>query len=485
MRLRLNFLLCVVGSLLLAACTPPAEQPDASVAISSPAAGTTVVGARTVTVTAALTDAVEAAEIEARVNDAVVSHERVGSTITFEAQLADHHNVVSVSVKNPKQLAPAVSTIDLDYPFITLTTHQPATLAIGQVDLVSATEAADERRFLSPYGRPAIVNGVLYLPDYGLGRLMGYDSLPTLSGASADFVLGKADFADADDTVAAARMAGPQTVESDGQRLFVSDYEHNRILVFDGLPTSDGAAAAYAIGQPDLESSTGTCSATGLESPESFTLAAGKLIVADSDNNRVLIWNSVPSTSGTAADVVLGQSTFDSCVENDDDQDGAPDAGPSARTLFYPSDVWSDGERLVVVDSDNLRVLIWNEFPTTSFEGADLVLGQADFTSDDALAGASGFEYPYFLHSNGNQLFVTDTGNHRVLVWNSMPTENAQPADVVIGQADFDGTASDAGEAVVNASGLSRPTGVYAHGNQLFVADNDNERYLVYGGANP
>ena len=37
----------------------------------------------------------------------------------------------------------------------------------------------------------------------------------------------------------------------------------------------------------------------------------------------------------------------------------------------------------------------------------------------------------------------------------------------------------------LGASGLRYPTGVYVQGNRLFVADNDNHRYLVYEGANP
>ena len=33
-------------------------------------------------------------------------------------------------------------------------------------------------------------------------------------------------------------------------------------------------------------------------------------MVADTDNNRVLIWNSIPTTNGANADLVLGQDNF-------------------------------------------------------------------------------------------------------------------------------------------------------------------------------
>jgi hypothetical protein len=32
-------------------------------------------------------------------------------------------------------------------------------------------------------------------------------------------------------------------------------------------------------------------------------------------------------------------------------------------------------------------------------------------------------------------LFISDTGNHRVLYWKEVPTENGQPADLVLGQS--------------------------------------------------
>lgn len=210
----------------------------------------------------------------------------------------------------------------------------------------------------------------------------------------------------------------------------------------------------------------------------------GKLIVADGGNNRVLIWNAVPSVIDTPADIVLGQSSMNSCAANDDDQDGFSDANPTARTLNSASDVWSDGERLVVADADNNRVLIWNSFPTTNFVPADVVLGQPDFVSDDDGTSASSFIYPYMLHSNGNQLFVADERNHRVLIWNAFPTEHGQPADVVLGQPDMDTDDANPGGGP-SASGLSSPNGVHAAANQLVVGDYDNDRFLIFTGLNP
>lgn len=469
MRFRLPLVLLVTISAVLAACTAPI--PDATVEITSHAASQTVYGSRTVVVTANLTGAKPDALINVQSDARSVVKTRTGDLLEVTIELKDHSNTVTVSVANPGQALPATATLNFEYPFLTLGNTQAAAVVIGQPDFDSYGEAAPEKRFSSPYLRPAVVNGVLYLPDYSLGRVMGYLQVPTENGAAADFVIGKQDFDDNVDTVGPATLDGPQTVATDGERLFIIDYSDDRIVVYNTPPTTSGAAADFVIGQPSLDSSDWGTSSTRLSSPESMIIAGGRLIVADSGNNRVLIWNTVPTALETPADLVLGQPDM---VKFDTDSGGAV----ADNNMDDPGDVWSDGTRLVVADSNNNRVLIWNTFPTTNFEPADIVIGQPDFASDTAGVGSDGMDYPYSLSSNGNQLFVADSGNNRVLVWNSFPTANGQEADAVLGQVDFDSDVED-----LSATGLDYPAGVYVNGNQLFVADLDNDRYLIYEGA--
>ncbi len=453
-------------------------------AITSHADGDVIFGSRNVTVVASLADAEAEAVITAEHNGVEVSATRSDDTISVPLSLADHANSLTITVANPDQDAPGSATLGLDYPFLSLTNGQEAMLVIGQPDFTTTTEAATDKEFDGLYGRPLLVNDILYLPDYSLNRVLGYNGVPTTNGAAADFVLGKVDFDDTVSTTSATAFGGPQTVTTDGERLFVTDYSKERILVYNSLPTTSGAAADHVIGQADFTSTDSGCSSTRFSDPESAIVANGKLILADGDNNRVLIWNTVPTVLDTPADLVLGQDSMDTCVTNDDDQDGSSDAQPSNRTLDWPTDVWSDGERLVVSDDGNSRVLIWTSFPTSNFTPADLVLGQADFTTGAYTSGPSGLDSPYMIHSNGNQLFVADSDNHRVLIWNEFPTENSQAADVVLGQVDMTASSEDAG-GTVSATGLATPNGVFVHGNQLFVADYGNDRYLVFEGANP
>ncbi len=145
----------------------------------------------------------------------------------------------------------------------------------------------------------------------------------------------------------------------------------------------------------------------------------------------MLIWNSFPTTNFQPADLVLGQSDFTHNQYNDDNQDGVADATPTARTLFDPYvGVWSNGRQLFVTDSSNNRVLVWNSFPTTNFQPADEVLGQSDFVHDqynddnqdgtpDATASARTLNYPVGVFVRRDKLLITDNGNHRVLVFKS------------------------------------------------------------------
>lgn len=462
--------LALSALLALAACGP---TPLATVAFTSHADGAVILGDRTLTLSADLSHVSHGATITVSGDALIHGMERSGDVLELDVTLKDNANTITVTVAGPGEPAPATATILLHYPFVTLGRQQAASTVIGQRGFDATDEAADDKRFLAPRGRPVVADGVLYLPDYGAGRVMGYLQVPTANDAAADFVLGKAAFEDTGSTIGPAAFSGPQTLESDGQRLFSLDYHWNRILVYEEAPATSGAAATHVIGQAGFTSSDGGATATRFDSVEGFTIGGDRLIVADSGNNRVLIWNSVPTEVDTPADLVLGQADMGSNAAN-----GGGSVGPSG--LHYPSDVWSDGTRLVVVDMSNHRVLVWNSFPTVNDAPADVVLGQVDFTSNGAGQTASGLNGPYGVHSNGNQLFVADASNNRVLVWNGFPTENGQAADVVLGQPDFDGWSPS-----TSVTGLRFPTSVYGHGNQLFVGDLGNQRYVLFEGADP
>jgi len=69
-----------------------------------------------------------------------------------------------------------------------------------------------------------------------------------------------------------------------------------------------------------------------------------------------------------------------------------PDAQPSSSTMYAPRGVWLDDERLIVCDSGNHRILIWHSIPTSDQTPADVVLCQPSFESEGPAAHGRGPE---------------------------------------------------------------------------------------------
>jgi sugar lactone lactonase YvrE len=214
-----------------------------------------------------------------------------------------------------------------------------------------------------------------------------------------------------------------------GGGLYVSDSSNNRVLYY---PPGGTTTAARVYGQfgsfasgvknNDGRGRTGTPSAASMNFPRGLALdGRGGLYVADRMNNRVLYF--APG-GGTTADRVYGHGgSFARVVPNDD---GTGKTGtPSADNFTQPPSIALDRRGgLFVADRDNNRVL---HFPPDGGTTADWVFGQfGSFATNPAnndgsgAAGApsaSNLNHPQFvLVAAAGSLYVSDTGNNRVLV---------------------------------------------------------------------
>jgi len=318
-----------------------------------------------------------------------------------------------------------------------------------------------------PEGAGAAGGTTFFLPDSGNVRVLGFKGVPKKNGASAKFVLGQTKFTKENFGVSGTLFEFPSAVVTAGSQLLMTDFSNSRVLIWNKLPTKTNTPADLVVGQSNLTSNTSAATQSGLNHPEiGLFVADGKLFVSDRNNNRVLIWNSIPTANGAPADVVIGQPDFTSS-----------DGHTTQTGLDEPEGLWSDGTQLVVADEANNRVLIWNTIPTTNGAPADVVIGQPDFTSSGAHTTQTGLDEPEGLWSDGTQLVVADEANSRVLIWNTIPTTNGAPADLVVGQPDF--TSSDIPEPP-NEQSLNQPGGVASDGSSLYVEDSSNNRILVY-----
>ena len=268
-------------------------------------------------------------------------------------------------------------------------------------------------------------------------------------------------------------LSGPSAVSTDGTRLFLADSGNNRILIWNTIPANNTQLPDLILGQPNLTvvGPANTTSASTLNGPAGVFSNGTQLFVADNGNNRVLIWNSFPTSNGQAADVVLGQPDMASTDPNN--------GGLSASTMTNPSSIVTHGTKLFVSDTGNNRILVWNTIPTINGPGADFALGQPDLVSgDEDPSGytASSLGEPNGLLIVGTKLLVADSDNGRVLIWNTLPTAMGQDADVAVGQNDLISYTTG----LPDATHLESPQGLASDGTRLFVTDSNFERVLVW-----
>ncbi len=255
----------------------------------------------------------------------------------------------------------------------------------------------------------------------------------------------------------------------------VADTYNNRVLLYNPIDPDIGADAAF--GQDDLVSGEpnrgGSVDADTMNHPMDAIFDGTHLVVADTGNNRVLIWSNLGG-GGPNPDIVLGQDDF---THNSSNKGGA--VGPD--TLNSPTAVFSDGDILVVADSGNNRILTWNTFPTDSTDEPTGIFGQADFVSGECNRGGSvgpnTLCNPKGVFSIFGAVFVADTDNNRVVFWYTDP-ENPE---FIWGQPDAISNSVNRGGSA-NSNTLNHPQDVYfdPYTSQFFIADTDNNRILVW-----
>ena len=81
------------------------------------------------------------------------------------------------------------------------------------------------------------------------------------------------------------------------------------------------------------------------------------------------------------------------------------DFAKASPTLFnHPMKIATGGEKLVLADSSNNRVLIWNSIPTQINQSPELVIGQKDLYSNQPGLAADKLNWPVGVAIDGKYL---------------------------------------------------------------------------------
>ena len=425
--------------------------------------------------------------------------------------------------------------------------------AIGQVNLTASAANGisggipSSNSFSGPSGSPATDGTQLLVADTSNHRVLVFSALPKDNTATASFALGQASFATAmanSGGVDLSSLNQPKAVAIAGGRVAVADTGNNRVLLWDGPINLMKQPADIVLGQSNpmtVTANTGGVDSFRMNGPCGVAMSSTRLVVADTGNNRVLVWNTWPTSSGAGADLILGQPTptgaaadglspsetrfarpvamarsknaflvADSAAnrilvyaappsspaerpiavlgQTDFVSGGAPVRPPHNSSLAGPLSISSDGDNVAVADTDNHRVLLFRGIVGRNAQPADVVLGQPNGTTFAANnpSPVAGLNSPSGVFLGGGKLYVADTGNHRVLIWNSIPAMDGQPPDVVLGQASFATVSANRGAGVVPSAGsMYGPRAVTTDGKAIFVSDTLNARVLVFTTATP
>lgn len=379
-----------------------------------------------------------------------------------------------------------------------------------------APNLVEGREFFSPQSvalDTSVSPPILYVVDNQNNRVLVWKNAAGFNtGDKADLVIGQRDFLSTSPQGPSAGGAALSTglnsptaavVDSNGN-LYVADSGNNRVLRYPKPTQQTGTLLAVdlVIGQKDRASA---ASNQGLPAPTAKTLAltsgsnafisglaieSNNLWVSDSGNNRVLRFNGIAAAQNPvddpAADLVLGQIDF------------VTSALPASITrntknfLAQPAGLAFDqAKRLFVADAANRVVVYAPPYGTGALAARiiGVVLPTQQVPTPPALnpstlgsTGANGS--PLGVFTIGNTPYVVDTGNHRILrydTFDNFPQENIafSPAALsVFGQPDFFSGQSNAGQPQSGANSLRFPAGAAVANSTVFVADAGNNRVL-------
>lgn len=287
----------------------------------------------------------------------------------------------------------------------------PADLVIGQPDFnrivvnyPSGNKATPTASSLYlPTSLAVDSAGNLYVTDTGNSRVLRFPA-PYASGTtkleSADLVLGQSGFTSYITDATASTLNSPVGLAltsaaanagiTNSGFLAVSDAAQNRVLLF-AKPFVSGMSASVVLGQPNLTGSAPSGAATGLNSPRGVAVdPQDRILVADSSNARVQIFDQADHLSSSAAPLIsLGGFSFPASVG----------VGPSG-------DFW-------VSDSGGGRMYHYPSVPALP------LANNASDTSFPVIAPHSGFVDPF------NNLLVTDGANRLLYFTPQVSYQNA------------------------------------------------------------
>jgi thiol-disulfide isomerase/thioredoxin len=303
------------------------------------------------------------------------------------------------------------------------------------------------------------------------------------------------------------KFPGKVLADEDSRRLFVSDSNHNRIVIasLDGKLLD--VIGTGAIGKTD-----GTYAKASFDHPQGLALVGNSLYVADTENHLIreidLADKTVRTVAGTGKQgherrfggdgvktalnspwdlvqvngklYVAMAGPHQIWVYDLKNQTIQPYAGSGREdilngpldqaALAQPSGITTDGEFLYVVDSEGSavrRIPLDPKADITTIVGtSDLPRGRSlfEFGDKDGVGAEARLQHPLGIAWSAGMLYIADSYNHKIKRVN--PRENS--VETYLG----DGKPGDRND----PPRFSEPAGLAVAGDVLYVADTNNHQ---------
>jgi hypothetical protein len=228
------------------------------------------------------------------------------------------------------------------------------------------------------------------------------------TGQRADLLLSGVDF---NNSGGPLRFNHPSGLASDGTRLLLCDRFNNRVLIWHAAPDRWDAPPDLVLGQPDFFANDPGEGRNGLNWPGNVSVAAnGVVTVADTENDRILVWTAFPARNAQPADRVLSLPAM------------TPQG--TAQRWEWPWGAWTDGARLAAVATHGQALLFWNSLPARDDQPPDYTIALPQFGTIRNIStdGATWF----FVGDHNAKVNGDRPGT---FFWNSFPARADQPWD--------------------------------------------------------
>ena len=235
----------------------------------------------------------------------------------------------------------------------------------------------------------------------------------------------------------------PEKIATNGTHLFVADFQNNRVQIFDNM----GNYVAKIGGTGSSGSGNGEFNLVS-----GIAIAYDHLYIADAFNNRIQVFDI--------------NGNYVSQFGSQGDPDGE---------FRLPRGIATNGTHLYIVDPGNFRIQIFAiSFDLISCPVGQLFNGTICITPDPVTfehvlsfgglgSGDGQLNKPQGITTNSTHVFIADTRNHRVQVFDHDGNYVSQ----------FGSTGNGAGE-------FSRPDGITTNSMYIFVTDSANNRVQIF-----